>query len=238
MCSADLMGDCAFPSCTAAVCLCVLQRAAHLQQQSARLPDRPQHQEELGSHQQTRRDRVLLLRQHAHRLPHHQPGRGKGQRSPLSPHEELIKSWKQEQISVDKECSWFLSELFFWASWQRFVLVLILVNLFVSPSSYSCCVSALVWGQWSCVSCRPSSTAPSPPTWPSPKPHTSSVSGRTVGPTPCTAWASPPRPIWAKWVRLETQLPSDHILVSWRVPVLLSVCSLLTSLRSSKKRRG
>uniref|UniRef100_A0A8C2B6E0 Homer scaffold protein 1 n=1 Tax=Cyprinus carpio TaxID=7962 RepID=A0A8C2B6E0_CYPCA len=78
MCSADLMGDCAFPSCTAAVCLCVLQRAAHLQQQSARLPDRPQHQEELGSHQQTRRDRVLLLRQHAHRLPHHQPGRGKG----------------------------------------------------------------------------------------------------------------------------------------------------------------
>lgn len=38
---------------------------------------------------------------------------------------------------------------------------------------------------------RPSSTAPSPPTWPSPKPHRSLGSGPTAGPTLCTAWAFP-----------------------------------------------
>ena len=59
-------------------CVCP-QGAAHLQHAGPRVPDRPEHQEELGAHQQARRHRVLLLRQHPQRLPDHQPGGVKGQ---------------------------------------------------------------------------------------------------------------------------------------------------------------
>lgn len=48
---------------------------------------------------------------------------------------------------------------------------------------------------------RPSSTAPSPPTWPSPRHRRSLASGPTAGPTPSTASASRLRATWRRWER-------------------------------------
>lgn len=54
------------------------QGAADLQHQSPRLPDRPGHQAELDPGQQARFDRLLFLRCHTQRVPHHQRGGHQG----------------------------------------------------------------------------------------------------------------------------------------------------------------
>lgn len=51
-----------------------VQGAADLHHQGPRLPNRPNHQEELGPCQQAGRHRLLFLRQHTQQLPHHQRG--------------------------------------------------------------------------------------------------------------------------------------------------------------------
>lgn len=74
-----------------------------------------------------------------------------------------------------------------------------LINTHRHPDILDCRLGCCVLGLWYFGFCRPLSTAPSLLTWRSPRPRTSSVSGPTVGPTPCTVWAFPPRLIWVKW---------------------------------------
>lgn len=55
-------------------CPFAFQGAADLHDQGACLPNRPNHQEELGPRQQASCHRLLFLRQHTQQLPHHQCG--------------------------------------------------------------------------------------------------------------------------------------------------------------------
>lgn len=54
------------------------QRTTHLHHAGTCLPDRPQHQEELGASQQAGSHRLLLLRCHQEQLSHHQRGWSQG----------------------------------------------------------------------------------------------------------------------------------------------------------------
>lgn len=72
--------------------------------------------------------------------------------------------------------------------------------------------------------CRPSSTAPSPPTWRSQRPRRSLDSGPTAEPTPSTAWASPQRVTWSKWdLKRDRKLVNMNLLLC----LLFLCCSLL-----------
>ena len=57
-----------------------IQGAAHLHHPCSCLPNRPQHEEELGPCQQAGRHRILLLRQQPEQLSHHQCGWHQGER--------------------------------------------------------------------------------------------------------------------------------------------------------------
>ena len=65
-----------FPQLTRASLLS--QRTAYLHHAGTRLPDRPQHQEELGACKQAGGHRLLLLRCHQEQLSHHQRGWSQG----------------------------------------------------------------------------------------------------------------------------------------------------------------
>ena len=70
-----------------------------------------------------------------------------------------------------------------------------------------------------CVN-RWSSTAPSRPTWRSPRRRRSSVSGPTAGPTPCSDWASLRSSNWPRWgeTSLQQHVKSGKAQRKWTCP--------------------
>lgn len=146
-----------------------------------------------------------------------------------------------------------------------FILVLILYTQCDNMCNVSLCSRSafLLYFHTSDVSCkdhficcflilhgvRPSSTAPSPPTWPSPRHRRSLASGPTAGPTPSTASASRLRATWRRWERRssdsqETDFDKSARALSetwsccWVVSLAAVIFSSQRSLLSSRRRRG
>lgn len=77
----------------------------------------------------------------------------------------------------------------------------------VLKKSLLTCTDSAAWSPTWLLFCvnRWSSTAPSHPTWRSPRRRRSSVSGPTAGPTPCSDWASLRSSSWPRWEETSLQ---------------------------------